>query len=99
MSLRKFFDSPQNRTGILVWLGTTITALIQRYALHQAPSSVDIFGLILGLLKIIEPENTATVAQLQKSMMDIKLLLKAPNVESLGAVASDVVGIVEAIKA
>ena len=98
MSIKKFFDSPQNRTGVSIWVGTAITGLIQRFVFHQTLSSVDLLGLILGLLKIIERENTATLAQLQKSVADLKDLFMTPNAESMGSAASDVAGFVKAIE-
>ena len=98
VGIEKFLDSPQNRTGILIWVGTMITALIQRFEFHQILSSIDLFGLILGFLKIVEPENTATLAQLQKSVTDLKVLFVTPDAESLGSVVSDVVGFVKAIE-
>ncbi|MBU6448062.1 MAG: hypothetical protein KGQ26_00400 [Rhodospirillales bacterium] len=97
MSVRQFFNSPQNRTGISIWAGTMITASIQYFVFHQAISSIDLFGLILGFLKIVEPENTVTIPQLQKSITDIRALFARPTSESLVNAASDVNGFVKAI--
>ncbi len=38
MAVAGFFESPQNRTGISIWIGTAITALVQQFVLHQALS-------------------------------------------------------------
>ncbi len=98
MSLRRFFESPQNRTGVSIWVGTAITALVQQFAFHQALTAADLLGLILGILKILEPESTATLAQLQKTVADVKSLVSLPNTESLAGVVLDAGEFVKAIE-
>lgn len=98
MNIKKFLDSPHNRTGISIWMGAAVTVIIQRFEFHQILSSVDLFGLILGFLKIVEPENTVTQTQLQKAVSDMKAVFMMPGYESLGAAAPDVVSIAKMIK-
>ncbi len=98
MSIKQFFNSPQNRTGVSIWIGTAITALIQQFVVHQSLSSVDLLGLTLGFLKIIEPETTVTLPQLQKSLADVKAMIGAYSSEALAKVASDTSGIVKAME-
>lgn len=97
MRLRSFFESPQNRTGISIWIGTAVTALIQQFVVHQALSAVDLLGLILGLLKIVEPETTVTLAQLEGAVADVKALITERSPAALASVAADVSGLVQAI--
>ena len=87
MSASSFFKSPQNRTGLVIWLGTAITAVLQMFLLHQSMSSVDVFGIIVGFIKIIEPETTVTVEQLQQVLTEAKMLMKAPNSDDIAAFA------------
>ena len=86
MSVKEFFDSAQNRTGMSIWVGTAITALIQRFIFHEFLSSADLLGIVLGFLKIVEPDNTVTVSQLKKSMADMGVLIAAPKPDSRASV-------------
>ncbi|MDE2240513.1 MAG: hypothetical protein KGJ73_11395 [Rhodospirillales bacterium] len=97
MNLKSFLDSPQNRTGLSIWIGTAITAFFQQFIAHQSLSTVDLLGLILGFLKIVEPETTVTLAQLQKSLIDVKSLISAPRADAIAGVISDVNEIAQAI--
>ena len=90
MSAKNFLQSPQNRTGLAIWLGTAITVLIQWGVLHQQLPAVDILGLVVGFLKIIEPETSVTTAQLEQAVSDVKMLLQSGDVTKVAAVASDV---------
>lgn len=97
MILKEFLQSPQNRTGLSIWIGTAITAGIQQFVLHQALSTADLLGLVLGFLKIVEPENTATLAQLEGAVADVKALMMAHSPAALAEVAEDVRGLVKAV--
>lgn len=87
MHMSGFFKSPQNRTGLAIWLGTAVTALLQVFLLHQSLSSVDVFGIVVGFIKIIEPETTVTVEQLQQVLTESKMLVKAPSLGEISALA------------
>ena len=87
MKMSGFFKSPQNRTGLAIWLGTAITALLQVFFLHQSLSSVDIFGLIIGFIKIIEPETTVTFEQLGQVLAETKMVMNMPNMSDVAALA------------
>ena len=92
--MERFFQSPENRTGLAIWLGTAVTAGLQYFLLRQAVSSVDLLGLVLGLIKILQPDNCVTVAQLEKAIGDVSVLLKTENSAAVGAVVADVEGLV-----
>ena len=94
---KEFFQSPENRTGLAIWLGTAVTVALQYFWLHQAFSAVDILGLVLGLVKIVQPENCVTVAQLEKAIGDVSILLKTGNSAAVGAVVADVDGLVAGV--
>lgn len=98
MGVASFFDLPQNRTGISIWIGTAITALIQQFVMHQALSTVDLLGLVLGFLKIVEPENTATLAQLEGAVTAVKALIATHSPDALASVAADASGLVKAVE-
>ena len=97
VSIGKFLNSPQNRTGLSIWIGTAVTVLIQHFIFWHFVSDIDLFGFITGLLKIFEPENTVTTEQFQKFISDTEILFTAPTPKSLVGVASDVSGFVKAI--
>ncbi|MBU6419054.1 MAG: hypothetical protein KGQ79_04925 [Proteobacteria bacterium] len=97
MNLKSFLDSPQNRTGLSIWIGTAVTAFFQQFIAHQSLSTVDLLGLVLGFLKIVEPETTVTLAQLQKSLSDVRSLVSVPKADTIAGVISDVNGIAQAI--
>jgi hypothetical protein len=95
--MRKFFESPENRTGLAIWLGTAVTAGVQCFGLHQAVSSADLLGLVLGFVKILQPENCVTVAQLEKAIGDVSALLKTGNAAAAGTVVADAEGLVASV--
>lgn len=97
--MEKFFQSPENRTGLAIWLGTVVTAGVQYFLLHQPVSSVDLLGLVLGLVKILQPENCVTVVQMEKAIGDVAALLKAGNASAAGAVVADAEGLVAGVTA
>ena len=97
--MQKFFESPENRTGLAIWLGTAVTAALQYFWLHQVVASADLLGLVLGLVKIVQPENCVTVTQLEKAISDVSALLKTGNSAALGAVVADAEGIVAGVTA
>jgi hypothetical protein len=92
--MERFFQSPENRTGLAIWLGTAVTAGLQYFLLHQVVSSIDLLGLVLGLIKILQPDNCVTVAQFEKAIGDVSVLLKTGNSAAVGAVVADVEGLV-----
>jgi hypothetical protein len=96
-ALERFFQSPENRTGLAIWLGTAVTAAVQYFWAHQELSSVDSLGLVLGLIKIAQPENCVTVAQLEKAIGDVSALLKTGNSAAAGAVVADVEEVVAGV--
>jgi len=97
--MKKFFESPENRTGLAIWLGTVVTAALQYFWLHQGVPSADLLGLVLGLVKIAQPENCVTVAQLEAAIGDVSLLLKTGNSAAAGAVVADAEGILAGMTA
>jgi hypothetical protein len=95
--MEAFFQSPENRTGLAIWLGTAVTAGLQYFWLHETVSSADLLGLVLGLVKILQPENCVTVAQLEKAISDVSELMKTGNSAAVGAVVADVEGLVAGV--
>jgi hypothetical protein len=93
-SFFNFFESPTNRSGLSIWFGTALTAFVQYFVLHITLPSADILGIILGFVKIIQPENSVTVGQLQKSISDLSEMLLMRNSASVAAVVADTEAIV-----
>lgn len=98
MNIHSFFKSPQNRTGLVIWLGTAITALVQVFLLHQSLSSVDVFGIIVGFIKIIEPETTVTTGELAQVLAEAKLAIKTPSLSDISTLSVDVAKVFQQIK-
>jgi|GEM_PF-4652516 hypothetical protein len=94
MVLKQFFDSPENRTGLSIWIGTALTAVTQYFWLHVPLPSADILGIILGLIKIIQPENTVTVELLQKTIADVSVMITEKTPGAINAVVADAESIV-----
>lgn len=88
-SIKVFFQSPTNRTGLAVWLGTAMTAAVQYFVLRQALPSEDLLGIILGFMKILEPETAVTVTQLETAIADVGQLIKTKNPAEITTVAAD----------
>lgn len=86
---QKFLDAPENRTGLSIWLGTAVTAAAQVFLLHTHPLSADLLGVVLGLVKILQPENSVTVAQLEKAIADLSHAVAAPAPATIGNVLQD----------
>jgi hypothetical protein len=88
--LRAFLESPENRTGLSIWLGTAITALLQCLVLHQSLSAADLLGLVLGLVKIMQPENSVTVGQMQRAIGDVRGALQTGGAAAIANAANDI---------
>jgi hypothetical protein len=93
--LEKFFDSPANRTGLVLWAGTAAAAAMQWYT-TKAINPVDVVGVLMGLAKIVLPDNSITSRMLLKAGVDIQAALKNPD--SIGLVLADGATIVAAAK-
>ena len=88
-SIRAFLQSPTNRTARAVWFGTAITVSLQYFILNQTPPSEDLFGLVLGFVKIIEPETAVTAAQLKAAIADVTALIETKNPAVIDTVVAD----------
>ncbi len=69
MTLKQFFDSPSNRTGLCLIVGAIpplATFLLSGNAKEIAVASF-IGTVCSGVLKILHPDNTVTQAQLAAS--------------------------------
>jgi hypothetical protein len=88
-SIKVFLQSPTNRTGLAIWLGTAVTAVLQYFVLKQALPSEDLLGIILGFVKIFEPETAVTVAQLETAIGDVVQLIKMKNPAEIETVVAD----------
>jgi hypothetical protein len=87
--MSKFFESPSNRTALAIWLATVITAALQYFLLHVRPPSADLLGLVIGLVKLIEPETAVTVPQLQRAMADLSMALATKSPAAIERVVAD----------
>ncbi|MGO9816546.1 MAG: hypothetical protein ACLPJJ_10210 [Acidocella sp.] len=88
-SIRAFLQSPTNRTGLAIWLGTAMTAVVQYFVLKQTLPSEDFLGIILGFVKIVEPETAVTVAQMETAIADAAQLIRTKNPAEIEVVAAD----------
>jgi len=89
MSKIEFLQSPSNRTALAIWLGTAMTAALQYFLLHVQPPSADLLGLVIGFVKLIEPETAVTVPQLQRAMTDLSTALATKSPAAIERVVAD----------
>lgn len=93
--IEKFFDSPANQTGLVLWAATAVVAGIQWY--HSGTiNPADAAGIVAGLAKIVLPDNSITQNMLLKAGVDIQAALKNPD--SIGLVLADGATIIAAAK-
>jgi hypothetical protein len=92
--IKIFLESPANRAGISAWLATAITALVQYLVTHAAPPVADLFGLVIGFVALVQPDNSVTTSQLEKAISDVRIAIATKSPASLGAVIVDVQGLV-----
>jgi hypothetical protein len=97
MSVQTFLDSEANRTGLAMWLGTVLVAALQYFALHQTPATADLLGLVIGAIKIWQPDATVTTAQLSGEIAAVKALIAAPGAGTVGAAIADTEALVDAV--
>lgn len=91
--MKAFLESPTNRTALAIWLATIITALVQYFVFHTAPSSADLLGVVLGLVKVIEPDSAVTVSQLEKAVADTATAITTKSPAAIESAAADAVEI------
>jgi hypothetical protein len=95
--IKKFFESPANRAGFSAWMATIVTAIIQCVVTQAAPPVSDVLGFVIGLVAILQPDNTVSVTQLEKAMMDVHTAVASKTMASVGAVISDAEDIVASL--
>lgn len=96
-SIAAFFESPPNRAGLSAWGATVATAAIQYFIMHQAPSTADLLGFVIGLGLIVAPDNTVTVAQLEKAIADVALAVTTKSPAAIESVITDGAGLVQSV--
>jgi hypothetical protein len=87
--VKTFLASPANRSGLAIWLGTAIVALCQYFVFHNTPSSADLLGLLVGFIRIIEPDASVSVGELAKTISDVQSVIATKSPASIAAVVGD----------
>jgi len=87
--MKLFFESPSNRAGVSAWLATLLTVLAQYLATHAAPPVADLLGVVIGFVAILQPDNTVSVAQLEKAIADLRIAMVSKSAASIGTVIAD----------
>lgn len=85
----KFIEAPENRTGLSIWLGTAVTASVQVFVFHTQLPTADLLGVVLGLVKILQPQNSVTVTQLETAIADVSRAIRAPTPAAIGTALGD----------
>lgn len=98
-AFKAFIESPANRTGISIWIGTAITMGAQYFLFHMRPSSADLLGIVLGFVQVVQPENSVTVSQMQKAIADLSKAVTERTPTAIGAEIGDVANIVAGVTA
>jgi hypothetical protein len=97
--MKLFFESPSNRAGVSVWLATLLTVLAQYLAIRAAPPIADLLGVVIGFVAILQPDNTVSMAQLEKAIADLRTAVVSKSPGRIGAVIADAEGIVAGVTA
>lgn len=97
MSIKSFFESAQNRAGMAALAGTALTVAVQAFTGHTLPPLSDLLGLAIGAGLIVVPDNTVTVAQLEKAIADTKAALTTKSPAAIETVVEDAAGIVASV--
>lgn len=94
--VEKFFDSPANRTGLILWAATAIASVTQYYLIHDVSVVVLVTGILSGLIKIIMPDNSISQSQLAQLFKDGVAVFHSPTGQTINAVLTDVEGVITA---
>jgi hypothetical protein len=86
---KKFLASPSNRAGLSAWIGTFALAVLQYIASHHIPPTEDLLGLVIGLVMVIQPDNSVTVAQLEKAIGDVQTAIVTKSPEAIEVAVTD----------
>jgi hypothetical protein len=97
--MKLFFESPSNRAGVSAWLATLLTVLVQCLATHAAPPTADLLGVVIGFIAILQPDNTVSVAQLEKAIADLHNAVVDKSPANIAAVVADAEGIMRGVAA
>lgn len=87
--LRNFLQSPANRAGLSVWIATAVTAALQYAVSGTMPPLADLLGIVVGLVAMIQPDNSVTVDQLERSIADLRAALASRTPASFAPVLAD----------
>jgi hypothetical protein len=89
-AFKMFTESPANRAGISIWLGTAVTVGVQYFLFHTHPSSADLLGIVLGFVQVMQLDNSVTVSQMQKVITDLSNAITEKTPTAIGAVIGDI---------
>jgi hypothetical protein len=95
--IKQFFESPANRAGLSAWAATALTALVQVLVTRTLPPAADLLGLVIGLLAIVQPDNSVTRAQLEKAVADVQAMLHSKTPANVESVVADAAGLVAGV--
>jgi len=97
--LAAFLKSPANRAGLSAWIATVLTAAIQYLVTRSVPPMVDLLGIAVGFVAMVQPDNCVTVDELERAIADVRaaLVLKtpasvAPVITDAETIAAEVMG-------
>ncbi len=96
-SVMQFLESPANRAGVSAWIATALTALMQWIVTQSPPPLDDLLGLVIGLIAVIQPDNSVTKGQVETLISDLQLALRHPDLASGGQVLTDVTTVASSI--
>jgi hypothetical protein len=88
-----FLKSPSNRAGLSAWVATVLTALVQYAATRAMPPMSDLLGVVVGLVAILQPDNTVTVTVLERAIADLRLAIETKSAANIESVVNDAVTI------
>ncbi len=87
-SLRKFFLSPQNQTGLIL-LASAIPGYVAQVESHSTTLAIAAGAIFAGFLHLIVPENTALITDGPRFVSDSLGAIEAKNIMAVPAILSD----------
>jgi hypothetical protein len=95
--LAAFLKSPANRAGLSAWVATVLTAAVQYAVTRTVPPMVDLLGIVVGLVAMVQPDNCVTTDELARAIADVRTALVNQTPASIAPVMADAETITSAV--
>jgi hypothetical protein len=97
--LAAFLKSPANRAGLSAWVATVLTAVLQYVVTRTVPPMVDLLGIVVGFVAMVQPDNSVTTEELARAIADVRAAMARKTLQSVAPVIADAEAIVASVTA